>query len=78
MPVYLLKPHDAARRLWPDLDSVLEVVVVAADESQARLLAVEAAQDEGPAVWTDPGLTSCEQIRPDGPPRVVVAHSQGF
>lgn len=78
MPVYLLKPHDAVLKFWPDLDSVLGAVVVADSEEAARALAVAVAKVEGPDVWRDSELTSCSVVDPAGSAGVVLVESHGF
>ena len=39
---------------------------------KARLLAAEAAGDEGPAVWLDAEKTTCNELTPDGISAVIV------
>jgi hypothetical protein len=75
VPVFLLEP----RRGRPDegtegldpwepwYDKAFAIVVVAADENAARLLA----RTDFPPGGSDPAQSTCERIDPDGEPCIV-------
>ena len=48
-------------------------VVRALHEDGARTLAAKQAGDEGPDAWLSSRLSSCVELKPDGPSEVVLA-----
>jgi hypothetical protein len=68
-------------RLWllvrlgdyrPCYDANNGFVIRAETAERARALAVCEAADEGPEVWRNPTLSSCEPLEQDGVERVVL------
>lgn len=57
-------------------DETSAVVVRAKNKSEARRMASTAARDEGPSVWMDSDLTSCEEISMEGGPGVILSQSK--
>lgn len=62
MPLYLVETVDGAVRQ----------VLRAACAQCARSVAVQAAREEGTAVWRDPELSTVKEIKPEGPVRGVI------
>lgn len=68
MTIYLLER--LGRIGW---DENRSIVVRADDETQAREVAAKNAADEGPEVWRNPGVTTCEVVDPDAEVSDVIA-----
>lgn len=47
-------------------------IVLADSEKEARALASRQHGDEGPATWTSSKLSTCEEVRLSGEPRVLL------
>lgn len=58
MKLWLVERLDE-QQIW---DAHLGHVIQAADELSARVLASQAAADEGPSCWLDPERARCEHI----------------
>lgn len=65
MPLYLIETTDKS----------ISLVVRAVCATCARSVAVQAAREEGTAVWRDPDQSTVKKIEPDGPVRGVVLRS---
>lgn len=61
-----------------ELDEIHEIVVRAKSPKAARKLAAGASIDEGPEVWLDIKQSSCEMLKKDGKPGVIVCYAAGF
>lgn len=66
MPLYLIETTDKS----------ISLVVRAVCASCARSVAVNAAREEGTAVWRDPERSTVREIKPDGPVKGVVLRSE--
>ena len=55
-----------------DWDQITAFVIRAESEAAARAVAVAMCGDEGPDWWTDPKLSTCEMLEPDGPEGVIL------
>ena len=59
-------------RLEPDVDQPAAFVIRAESEKRARVIAATNCRDEGPRQWTDPTLSTCELLEPEGPEGVIL------
>lgn len=66
MPLYLIET----------IDKSIQMVVRAVCATCARSVAVQAAREEGTAIWRDPEQSTVREIKPDGPVRGVVLRSE--
>lgn len=61
------------RTEWqPWYDKVFGMVVIAATEENARLVAASNHGDEGPYVWLDDKVTRCLEMSPEGKDRLII------
>ncbi len=67
MKLYILRDNQTG---W---DDTLAVIVRAKDPTQARRLASEEVPGDNKDKFADPEKTTCEQVRLDGTPGVVIA-----
>ena len=58
-------------RIGCDWDEVTAFLIRAESEERARAVAVTIGEDDGPHWWTDPTLSKCELLEPDGPEGVI-------
>jgi len=72
MPYYLLEPIAPYEGPWDVYDGCQSVVVCAKDEKEARQLASDNYQQEGPTCWLDSKLSSCMDISLDNTSRVII------
>lgn len=75
MALYKLAPTDENNDHWePWFDCCFGMVVRAATEQEARLVAQTQAGDEQlkGTPWLDAALTRCERLDPDGAPEVIL------
>jgi len=73
--IYILKQ----RKFDPNgMGEVVEIVVRAASELHARVVASKSHGLEGPWCWLNESITSCEAIEPNGPPAVFCIDSLGY
>ncbi|MNJ10721.1 hypothetical protein D3C77_48830 [compost metagenome] len=66
MPLFLVETTDGKIRQ----------VLRAACTACARSVAVQAAREEGTAVWRDPSRSTVKEIQPDGPVKGVILRSE--
>jgi hypothetical protein len=71
MKLWLLKPIDERHPRW-GYDTSHGFVVRAADEADARNIAKFRCGDEGPDVWLNSSVTSCERLKGQGDPAVIL------
>jgi hypothetical protein len=55
-----------------DPDEFTAFVIRAESEAAARAVAAFKCGQEGPRWWTDPELSTCELLEPDGPEGVIL------
>ena len=74
MPFFLLQADTQGTSLEPDppAGSVRAMVVLAADEAEARDTATANMGTEGEHTWSDPGSSMCREIDPEGGPACLL------
>ena len=73
MKLYIISqtPRGENSGFFNAADCLMEIVVRAEDETQARAMAVERSGDEPDHYWTDPAFSFCEELDADGPAEVI-------
>lgn len=66
-----MKLYHAYRDDW-GWDCVSGFVIRAESEKQARAIAAANSGDEGASTWTDPEVSKCEILRPDGESGIIM------
>ncbi len=60
------------------LDVIEDAIIRAKDEAAARVIASNTSLDEGPEVWMDEELSTCNRLIYSGDPDVILQSGPGF
>jgi len=72
--LWLLQPLEGSSAPWLSFHNCMfGFVVRARHEDEARTQAAKQAGDEGPDAWLSPRLSSCVELKADGPSEVILA-----